>query len=156
MGAGGNSGDEYEPSPWNWVREQVQAFEASGGTEANTLAGTEYPIIVVTTRGAKTGKLRKTPLMRVEHGGGYALVASMGGAPKNPVWYANVRTHPDEVMVQDGAERFAVEIRELAGSERDEWWQRAVAAYPPYADYQRNTERRIPVLLATPRRPRGR
>lgn len=141
---------EYEPSSWDWVRNQVAEYEASGGTRANTLLDTGLPIVVVTTRGNKTNKVRKTPLMRVEHDGQYALVASMGGAPKHPVWYFNVVAHPDEVTVQDGPEPFEVRVRELDGDERDRWWERAVAAYPPYAEYQERTERRIPVLLATP------
>lgn len=141
---------EYEPSSWDWVRNQVAEYEASGGTRANTLLDTGLPIVVVTTRGNKTNKVRKTPLMRVEHDGEYALVASMGGAPKHPVWYFNVVAHPDEVTVQDGPEPFEVRVRELDGDERDRWWERAVAAYPPYAEYQERTERRIPVLLATP------
>ncbi len=105
----------------------------------------------MTTRGNKSGKVRKTPLMRVEHGGEYALVASMGGAPKHPVWYHNLVAHPDEVTIQDGADRFDVTVRELSGRERDEWWERAVAAYPPYAEYQQKTDRVIPVFVATRR-----
>ncbi len=143
---------EYEPSPWQWVREQVETYERTGGREANTLRDTGLPIVVVTTRGAKTGRVRKTPLMRVEHDGEYALVASMGGAPKHPVWYHNLKAHPDAVRVQDGPEAVDVDIRELDGEEREVWWKRAVEAYPPYAEYQERTERRIPVFLATPRR----
>ena len=139
----------YEPSPWDWVREQVERYEATGGREANTLRDTGLPIIVITTRGAKTGNVRKTPLMRVEHNGEYALVASMGGAPKHPVWYHNVKAHPDEVTLQDGATPWRVHVRELEGREREEWWERAVAAYPPYAEYQERTSRVIPVFLAT-------
>ncbi len=140
---------EYEASPAQWVRDQVEKFEASNGSEGNTLRDTGLPIIVVTSRGNKSGKIRKTPLMRVEHDGEYLLVGSMGGAPKNPVWVYNIRAHPDEVTVQDGAERLAVHVRELEGDERDRWWERAVAAYPPYAEYQERTTRRIPVFLAT-------
>lgn len=140
---------DYEASPWDWVSEQVARYEASGGREANTLRDTGLPIVVVTTRGNKSGKTRKTPLMRVEHGGEYALVASMGGAPKHPVWYFNLKAHPDEVMIQDGPEPFRVRVRELNGDEREQWWERAVAAYPPYSEYQERTTRRIPVLLAT-------
>jgi F420H(2)-dependent quinone reductase len=140
---------EYEASPWDWVSEQVAQYEASDGREANTLRDTGLPIIVVTTRGNKSGKIRKTPLMRVEHDGEYALVASMGGAPRHPVWYFNLRAHPDEVMIQDGPEPFRVQVRELDGDERAVWWERAVAAYPPYAEYQERTTRRIPVFLAT-------
>jgi deazaflavin-dependent oxidoreductase (nitroreductase family) len=142
---------EYEPSPWEWVSEQVETYERTGGREANTLRDTGLPIIIVTTRGAKTGRVRKTPLMRVEHNGEYALVASMGGAPKNPVWYFNLKAHPDDVVIQDGPEPFAAEIREITGDERAQWWERAVAAYPPYAEYQERTERTIPVFVAAPR-----
>ena len=139
---------EYEPSPWDWVREQVETYERTGGREANTLRDTGLPVIIVTTRGNKSGKLRKTPLMRVEHDGEYALVASMGGAPRNPVWYFNLKADPDAVVIQDGAEPFDAALREVSGSERDEWWKRAVAAYPPYAEYQERTDRTIPVFVA--------
>jgi F420H(2)-dependent quinone reductase len=142
---------EYEPSPWEWVREQVERYEASGGTEANTLRDTGLPVIILTTRGAKSGKVRKTPLMRVEHGGQYLLVGSMGGAPQNPVWVHNLRAHPEEVEVQDGPEPFATTVREIGGDERAEWWERAVAAFPTYAKYQENTDRHIPVFLTAPR-----
>jgi deazaflavin-dependent oxidoreductase (nitroreductase family) len=134
------------------VRDQVAEYERSAGAEANTLRDTGMPIIVITTIGRRTGALRKTPLMRVEHDGAYLLVGSMGGAPKNPVWVYNLRAHPDDVTLQDGPEPFAVTIRELDGDERAEWWDRAVAAYPPYADYQARTERRIPVFRAEPKR----
>ncbi len=139
---------EYEPSPWDWVSTQVEQYEASGGRKANTFMETGLPIIIVTTRGNKSGKLRKTPLMRVEHNGEYALVASVGGAPKNPVWYYNLVAEPD-VTIQDGPEPFAARVREVSGDERAEWWDRAVAAYPPYAEYQTNTTRVIPVFVAT-------
>jgi deazaflavin-dependent oxidoreductase (nitroreductase family) len=142
---------EYEPSPWDWVREQIEGYEESGGREANTLGDTGMPVIIVTTRGAKTGKVRKTALMRVEHDGEYALIASMGGAPKNPVWYYNLKADPDAVAIQDGPEPFDANVRELNGDERAEWWERAVAAYPDYAQYQKNTTRLIPVFLATRR-----
>jgi deazaflavin-dependent oxidoreductase (nitroreductase family) len=143
---------EYVPSAMDWVREQVEAYEASGGQEANTLWDTGIPIIVVTMRGAKTGAVRKIALMRVEHGGEYALVASYGGAPHHPVWYFNLKAYPDEVVVQDGPEPFAATVRELPeGEERDEWWDRAVSVYPSYADYQASTDRLIPVLIASPR-----
>jgi deazaflavin-dependent oxidoreductase (nitroreductase family) len=142
---------EYEPSPWDWVREQIEAYEESGGREANTLGDTGMPVIIVTTRGAKTGKVRKTALMRVEHDGEYALIASMGGAPKNPVWYFNLKADPDAVAIQDGPEPFDANVRELSGDERAAWWDRAVAAYPDYAQYQKNTTRLIPVFLATRR-----
>lgn len=144
---------EYEPGPWQWVRDQVEAYERSGGTEANTLRNTGLPIILVTTRGAKTGKLRKIPLMKVEHDGEYLLVASVGGAPKNPVWYHNLKADPTAVTIQDGPEPWDADIEELPeGPERDAWWERAVAAFPPYADYQEKTDRRIPVFVARPRR----
>ena len=139
---------EYEPSTWEWVRDQVETYERSGGTEGDTLRDTGLPIIIVTTRGARTGKIRKTPLMRVEHDGEYALVASMGGAPKHPVWYFNLVADPTAVMIQDGPEPFDAEVREVEGDERAEWWERAVAAFPPYAEYQQKTERRIPVFVA--------
>jgi deazaflavin-dependent oxidoreductase (nitroreductase family) len=141
---------DYEPSPWEWVRDQVSEYEASGGQRANTLRDTDMPIIVVTTRGAKSGKLRKNPVMKVEHGGEYALVASKGGTPQNPEWYHNLVTHPDEVILQDGPEPVTVRVREITGDEKREWWERAVAAYPPYAEYQENTTRQIPVFIATP------
>jgi deazaflavin-dependent oxidoreductase (nitroreductase family) len=142
---------EYVPSTAKWVRDQVEEYEASGGQRANTLRDTGLPIIIVTSRGNKTGKIRKTPLMRVEHDGEYLLVASQGGAPKHPVWYHNLKADPKAVEVQDGPEPFAVDIRELDGEERATWWERAVAAFPPYAEYQERTQRVIPVFLATRR-----
>ena len=138
---------EYEPSPVGWVRDQVEAYERSGGREANTLRDTGLPVIVLTTKGRKSGKLRKSPLMRVEHDGEYALVASVGGAPSHPVWYLNLR-EDGVAMVQDGPEPFDVTVREVEGDERETWWARAVAAFPPYAEYQKKTDRRIPVLVA--------
>ncbi|MGZ4759122.1 MAG: nitroreductase family deazaflavin-dependent oxidoreductase [Acidimicrobiales bacterium] len=141
---------EYEPSPQQWVRDQVEAYEASGGREANTLLDTGLPIIVVTTRGNKSGKLRKTPLMRVEHDGEYALVASQGGAPTHPVWYHNLMADPEAVTIQDGPEPWDATTRLVTGDERAEWWERAVAAYPPYAEYQERTSREIPVFVARP------
>ena len=143
---------EYAPSPWQWVRDQVAEYEASGGARANTLMDTGLPIIVVTTRGAKSGKLRKNPVMKVEHDGEYALVASKGGAAANPEWYHNLVTHPDEVVLQDGPEPVAVAIRQVIGDEKAAWWERAVAAYPPYAEYQEKTARQIPVFIASPSR----
>lgn len=143
---------EYEPSPARWVRDQVEAYESSGGREANTLRDTGLPVVIVTSRGQRSGKLRKTPLMRVEHDGEYALVASMGGAPTHPVWFHNLDADPTAVTVQDGPEPVDVEVRLLdEGAERDAWWARAVEAYPPYAEYQERTERRIPVFVARPR-----
>ena len=140
---------EYEPSPAAWVRDQVKEYEASGGRRANTLRDTGMPVIIVTMRGARSGKVRKIPVMRVEHGGQYGIVASKGGTPENPEWYHNLISHPDEVTIQDGPEPFDVEVRELSGAERAEWWERAIAAYPPYSEYQTKTSRQIPVLLAT-------
>ena len=139
---------EYEPSPSEWVREQVQRYESSGGTEGTTLRG--MPVVVVTSRGARSGKLRKNPVMKVEHEGEYALVASKGGAPQNPEWYHNLVAHPDEVVLQDGPEPVVVAIRQVAGDEKVAWWERAVAAYPPYAEYQEKTARQIPVFIASP------
>src|SRR5436305_1040003 len=121
---------EYEPSPYGGVREQVEEYEASGGRRANTLRDSGLPIIVVTTRGNKSGKLRKTPLMRVEHDGEYVLVASQGGSPRHPVWYHNLKADPDAVTIQDGPEPFDVHVREVTGDERAEWSGRAVPAHP--------------------------
>jgi deazaflavin-dependent oxidoreductase (nitroreductase family) len=142
---------EYEPSPTQWVREQVEAYESSGGQRGNTLRDTGLPVIIVTSRGKRSGKLRKTPLMRVEHDGEYALVASKGGAPTHPVWYYNLVADPEAVAVQDGPEPFDVEVRRVSGEERDRWWERAVKAFPPYAEYQAKTDREIPVFVATRR-----
>jgi len=141
---------EYEPSASRWVREQVELYERTGGAEGSTLRDTGLPVVVVTMRGGKTGKIRKIALMRVERDGEYALVGSMGGAPKNPVWVHNLRSEPDAVLVQDGPVPVPVRVRELEGDERAAWWERAVAAFPPYAEYQQRTERQIPVFLATP------
>ncbi len=138
---------EYEPSPSGWARDQAELFERSGGTEGNTLRG--MPIVVVTSVGARSGKLRKTPLMRVEHGGEYALVASLGGAPQHPVWYYNLKQHP-HVELQDGPVKRDYRAREVTGEEKAAWWERAVAAYPDYADYQQKTTREIPVFVLTP------
>jgi deazaflavin-dependent oxidoreductase (nitroreductase family) len=140
---------EYEPSAWDWVREQVETYERTAGQEANTLLDTGLPVIIVTTRGNKTGKIRKTALMRVEHGGDYALVGSVGGMPKDPVWVHNLRADPTAVMIQDGPEPCDAVVREVTGDERAEWWERAVAAYPPYAEYQTRTSRTIPVFIAS-------
>ena len=140
---------DYAPNTMKWVSDQVEAYERTGGREANTLLDTGLPIIVLTTRGNKTGSVRKTPLMRVVHDGEYALVASMGGQPKHPVWYHNLKADPKAATIQDGPEPFFVEAREVQGDERTLWWDRAVAAYPPYADYQvRATNRVIPVFVA--------
>ena len=126
---------EYEPSPHKWVRDQVERYEATDGREANTLRDTGRPVVIFTTRGRKSGKIRKVPLMRVEHDGKYAMVGSQGGSPTHPVWYLNLKADPEALMVQDGAERFDATARELSGEEREIWWQRAVEAYPTYASY---------------------
>ncbi|WP_054812262.1 nitroreductase family deazaflavin-dependent oxidoreductase [Nocardia arizonensis] len=139
---------EYAPSTSNWAREQAEQFENSGGTESATLQG--KPIILLTTKGAKTGKLRKTPLMRIEHGGEYAVVASLGGAPKNPVWYYNIKAEP-HVELRDGAVNKDYTAREVFGEEKAVWWDRAVAAWPDYANYQTKTTREIPLFVLTPR-----
>ena len=138
---------EYAPSSSGWARDQAELYESSGGTQGTTLRG--LPIILLTTVGAKTGKLRKTPLMRVEHDGEYAAVASLGGAPKHPVWYFNVLKSP-RVELQDGPHRAEYVARLVEGDEKELWWSRAVAAYPDYADYQEKTERQIPVFVLTP------
>ena len=137
---------EYEPSPAQWVRDQVEEYEGSGGTRGTTLTDTGLPVVVITNLGVKSGKVRKTPLMRVEHDGAYAAVGSKGGAPKDPLWVANLRANP-RVEVQDGTSKRDMVARELAGAERDAWWQRAVAAFPPYAEYQQKTDRVIPVFV---------
>jgi F420H(2)-dependent quinone reductase len=137
---------EYVPSPSGWVRDQVEEYESSGGTAGTTLLDTGLPVVIVTNVGAKTGAVRKTPLMRVEHEGAYAAVGSKGGAPQNPVWVYNLRAHP-QVVVQDGPETFELTAREIGGDERARWWERAVAAYPEYADYAVQTDRLIPVFV---------
>jgi deazaflavin-dependent oxidoreductase (nitroreductase family) len=137
---------EYEPSPAEWVRTQVEEYEGSGGTQSTTLRDTGMPVIIVTNRGVKSGKVRKTPLMRVEHEGTYLAVASKGGAPEHPLWYHNLLADPD-VEVQDGTEKWKATAREISGDERAAWWERAVAAYPPYAEYQEKTDRLIPVFV---------
>lgn len=135
---------EYAPSPRGWVREQVQTYESSGGSEGTLMRG--MPVIVVTMRGARSGKLRKVPVMRVEHDGQYAMVASQGGAPKHPLWYHNLAADP-HVEVQDGTRRREATAREVHGAEKAIWWERAVAAYPDYAAYQERTSRPIPVFV---------
>ncbi len=137
---------EYVPSTSDWARKQAEAFEASNGTEANELRG--MPIIVVTSIGAKSGKVRKTPLMRVDHNGEYAAIASLGGAPENPVWYYNLKKNP-LVELQDETVKKDYIAREVFGEERDLWWERAVATFPDYANYQKKTERTIPVFVLT-------
>ena len=139
---------EYIPSPSGWVAEQVEIYEESGGIEGTTLKG--MPVIVVTNRGCKTGAIRKTPLMRVVDGTGYVLVASMGGAPKHPLWYYNLKADPN-VQVRDGTKIYAMQVREVRDSvEKRRLWDIAVQTYPPYQDYQEKTEREIPVFLAEP------
>ncbi len=140
---------EYKPSPEKWVRDQVEEIEKSGGTQGTTLLETGMSVIVVTNVGAKSGLVRKTPLMRVEHEGSYAAVGSKGGAPENPLWVGNLRANP-RVEVQDGAGKRDMVAREVSGAERDAWWQRSVAAFPPYAEYQRKTDRLIPVFVLEP------
>jgi F420H(2)-dependent quinone reductase len=137
----------YAPGKSRWARTQAELYESSSGQEAATLRG--RPIIVLTSVGAKTGKLRKTALMRVEHDGLYAVVASKGGEPKHPTWYHNLKAHP-HVELQDGAARRDYRARELAGEERDVWWERSVEAWPDYAKYQTKTERVIPVFILEP------
>lgn len=138
---------EYEPSTAAWVRDQVELYESSGGTEGTSLRG--MPVVIMTNVGVRSGKLRKTPVMKVEHGGVYAAVASQGGAPQHPAWYANLVAHPP-VELQDGPVKQDMRVREVTGEERALWWERAVAAFPPYEEYQRKTERQIPVLLLEP------
>ncbi len=138
----------YEPSTSDWARKQAERFEASNGAEANTLRG--VPIILLTSVGARTGKLRKTPLMRVEHDGQYAVVASQGGAPTHPVWYHNLVRNP-HVELQDGDDRADYDARLVEGDERAVWWARAVDVWPDYANYQKKTDREIPVFVLTRR-----
>ena len=138
---------EYAPSPSDWARKQAELFESTAGAEGNTLRG--RPIILLTSLGARSGKIRKTPLMRVEHDGVYAVVASLGGAPKHPVWYHNVKAHP-RVELQDGPVTKDYEAREVFGDEKAPWWERAVEAWPDYAKYQEKTDRQIPVFVLTP------
>ncbi|MFI2103011.1 nitroreductase family deazaflavin-dependent oxidoreductase [Isoptericola sp. NPDC019693] len=135
---------EYVPSPSAHAAKQVEQYESSGGTKGTTMRG--MPVVILTTVGARSGKLRKTPLMRVEHDGAYAVVASLGGAPKHPVWYYNVLANP-RVELQDGPEKHEYVAREVTGDEKALWWERSVAAYPDYADYQRKTDREIPVFV---------
>ena len=135
---------EYEPSTQQWVRDQVEAYESSGGTQGTMLRG--MAVVLLTMVGARSGKLRKVPLMRVEHEGAYAAIASMGGAPQNPTWYVNLVQHPG-LELQDGPAKWDVTAREVTGDERAAWWDRAVAAFPDYADYQLKTDRQIPVFV---------
>lgn len=135
---------EYEPSSAKWVRDQVEEYESSGGTRGTTLR--DVPVVVITSVGASSGKLRKNPVMRVEHDGAYAAVASKGGAPEHPAWYRNIVEHP-LVELQDGPDKADYRAHEASGEEREVWWQRAVEVWPDYADYQTKTEREIPVLV---------
>jgi deazaflavin-dependent oxidoreductase (nitroreductase family) len=140
---------EYEPSTRDWVREQVEQYEGSDGTQGTTLRDTGLPVVIITNRGARSGKLRKTPVMRVEDDGRYAAIASQGGAPTHPRWYYNLRSDP-LVELQDGPSKWDMIAREVTGDERAQWWRRAVAAYPPYAEYQQKTARQIPVFVLEP------
>lgn len=138
------SDTDYIPSPSDWVRKQVETIEATGDTRSVDVM--DRPVVMLTMRGAKSGGIRKVPLMRVEHDGVYAAVASKGGAPTHPQWYANLQADPT-ITLQDGTESWPAVAREIDGAERDEWWERCVAAFPNYAEYQANTDRLIPVLL---------
>jgi deazaflavin-dependent oxidoreductase (nitroreductase family) len=138
---------EYEPSSAKWVRDQVEEIESSGGTKGTMLRG--VPVVVITSVGSKSGKLRKNPVMRVEHGGVYAAVASKGGAPEHPSWYRNLVEHP-LVELQDGPSKGDCRAREVSGEERAQWWERAVQVWPDYADYQTKTDREIPVFVLEP------
>jgi F420H(2)-dependent quinone reductase len=140
---------EYEPSSSQWVADQVREYEESGGTRSNTLRDTGIPVIVITMRGARSGKVRKIALMRVEHDGSYALVASKGGHPAHPDWYHNMVADP-HVTIQDGPEPGDYVVREVTGDEREAWWDRATAVFPPYLEYAERAGRRIPVLVASP------
>ncbi|MEV0588779.1 nitroreductase family deazaflavin-dependent oxidoreductase [Nonomuraea sp. NPDC050310] len=138
---------EYEPSPADFVAKQVELYERTGGAEGNTLR--DRPVIILTTKGAKSGKIRKTPLMRVTDGTAYAVVASQGGAPTNPLWYHNIVADP-HVTLQDGPEPRDYTARQVEGEERARWWDRAVEAWPDYAEYQKKTDREIPVFVLEP------
>ena len=140
--------ETVELSPTEWVQNQTKKILETGTTEGNKVLG--KPIVLLTVRGAKSGKLRYTPVMRVEHDGSYAVVASKGGAPEHPIWYHNIKAHP-EIVLQDGTAANDYVAREVDGTERSEWWERAVAAYPPYAEYQEKTDRQIPVFVLDPR-----
>lgn len=143
---------DYIPSPRQWVRDQVELYEGSGGKEGTTLRDTGLPVIIVTHRGNKTGAIRKTPLMRVQDGKSYVLVGSMGGAPTNPVWVHNLRANP-EVEIRDHAAVQPMKVREIGDEkERARLWKLAVAAYPPYEEYQAKTTRKIPLFVAEPKR----
>jgi deazaflavin-dependent oxidoreductase (nitroreductase family) len=143
---------EYGPPPKDWIRQQVEDYESSRGERGSTLWDTGIPVIILTSRGHKTGKIRKSPLIRVEHNGEYALVASKGGAPEHPLWYHNLTADPRAVMIQDGPEPFDAEVHETSGEEKARWWAIAVEAFPPYAEYQAKAGREIPLFVAR-RRP---
>ena len=136
----------YVPSATEWVRKNVEEYEATNGEKGGTLRGTRYPVVVITSVGATSGNLRKNPVMRVERDGAYLAVASKGGAPDDPAWVENFRQHP-EVELQDKAEKHTYRVRELSGAERDDWWDHAVATWPTYASYQKKTDRLIPIFL---------
>jgi deazaflavin-dependent oxidoreductase (nitroreductase family) len=138
---------EYEPSAQQWVKDQVELYESSGGQEGTTLR--DMPVVIITNLGVKSGKLRKTPVMRVEHDGSYAAIASKGGMPTHPVWYYNLKANA-QVVLQDGPTKTEMTAREVTGEEKALWWERAVAAYPDYADYQLKTTREIPVFVIEP------
>ncbi len=140
---------EYEPSPAKFVADQVALYEATGGAEGGTLQ--DKPVVILTTRGRHSGKVRKSPLMRVEHNGTYAVIASMGGASKHPVWYLNLIASP-AVTLQDGANVYEMAAREAHGDEKATWWARAIEAWPAYAEYQTKTDRQIPVIVLEPAR----
>ncbi|MFI1769624.1 nitroreductase family deazaflavin-dependent oxidoreductase [Streptomyces sp. NPDC020800] len=140
---------EYEPGTTQWVREQVEVYEDSGGTQGTTLWDTGWPVVVMTTRGARSGKIRKAPVMRVEHDGRYAAVGSLGGSPKHPLWYFNIKADP-HVELQDGPVKQDMTAHEATGEERAVWWQRAVAVFPRYAEMQKKTSRRFPVFILEP------
>jgi deazaflavin-dependent oxidoreductase (nitroreductase family) len=144
----GMSTEKVELSPTEWVSDQTRKILATGTTEGIEVAGS--PVVLLTVRGAQSGKLRYTPVMRVEHEGSYAVVASKGGAPQHPVWYYNIKAHP-EISLQDGTVTKDYVAREVEGAERARWWERAVAAYPPYAEYQTRTDRQIPVFVLDPK-----
>ncbi|GGX47485.1 nitroreductase family deazaflavin-dependent oxidoreductase [Streptomyces noursei] len=140
---------EYGPSTTQWVREQVEVYESSGGTRGTTLWDTGWPVVVMSTRGAKTGKIRKVPVMRVEHEGRFAVVGSLGGSPRHPLWYFNVKADP-HVALQDGPVQQDMTAHEATGEERAEWWRRAVAVFPRYAEMQKKTSRQFPVFVLEP------
>ncbi|MCE7011387.1 nitroreductase family deazaflavin-dependent oxidoreductase [Kibdelosporangium philippinense] len=142
------SDETVELSPTDWVHDQTTKILETGTTDGVEVY--DRPIVLLTLRGAKTGKLRYTPVMRVEHNGRYAVVASKGGAPQHPTWYHNIKAYP-EFPLQDGTVTKDFVAREVDGAERDEWWERAVAAYPPYAEYQTKTDRQIPVFVLDPK-----